>query len=383
MKRYAEIIGWGKYLPQQVVTNDDLARTIDTSDRWIREHTGIRERRIAGPGETSVAMGAAAARAALAVAELKPTDVDLIIFSSYTPDYQFPGGAPMLQKELGATHAAAFDLRAGCPGFLFGVSVASQFIANGVYRRVLVVAAEVVSQFVNWQDRRSCVLFGDGAGAVVLEASTRRTGVLHTALGTQGADYDAMIFRGAGSRHPITAEPFSDELRFLQTDGQRVLNFAVRTVTTRLKQELVLGGAEMEDIALVIPQQSNLNFMHWLCKKLGFPTERVFVNVERYANTSSASIAIALCEAFEQGRINEGDDVLLLSFGAGLNWASVLVRCGVREGEDESSVEPATILAGVQHMLRHARAMAEVGVSNLTSAVSLALLPFFTRSSKK
>lgn len=383
MKRYAEIIGWGKYLPGKIVTNDDLARTIDTSDKWIREHTGIRERRIAGQGETSVSMGAAAARDALAVAELKPTDLDLIIFSTYTPDYQFPGGAPMLQKELGATRAAAFDLRAGCPGFLFGISVASQFIASGVYRRVLVVAAEMVSQFVNWQDRRSCVLFGDGAGAVVLEASDRKTGVLHVALGTQGADYDAMIFRGAGSLHPITGEPFPDELRFLQTDGQRVLNFAVRTVTTRLKQELALGGAEMDNIALVIPQQSNVNFMQWLCKRLGFPTDRVFVNVDRYANTSSASVAIALCEAFEQGRINDGDDVLLLSFGAGLNWASVLLRCGVREGDEEAGLEAAPILASVEQMLRRARAMAQAGVSNLTSAVNLALLPFFTRSSKK
>jgi 3-oxoacyl-[acyl-carrier-protein] synthase-3 len=206
---------------------------------------------------------------------------------------------------------------------------------------------------------------------------------MHVALGTQGADYDAMIFRGAGSVHPITAEPFPDELRFLQTDGQRVLNFAVRTVTTRLKQELALGGAEMDNIALVIPQQSNVNFMQWLCKKLGFPTERVFVNVDRYANTSSASVAIALCEAFEQGRINDGDDVLLLSFGAGLNWASVLVRCGVREGEGEVSQEPATILAGVEQMLRRARATAQAGVSNLTSAVSVALLPFFTRTGKK
>lgn len=381
--KHAEIVGWGKYLPSRVVTNDDIAQNVDTSDEWIVSHTGIRERRIAGPDETSVAMALPAARDALAVAELKPQELDLIIVSTYTPDYHLPGAAPMLQKELGAIRAAAFDLRAGCPGFLYGLAIGSQFIATGAYTRVLVVAVELVSQFVNWNDRRTCVLFGDGAGAVVLEASERRTGVLSFTMGTQGTDYDAMIFRGGGSRHPITAEPFPEDLRYLQMDGRRILNFAVRTVAPTVYQELLRNGLGTDDIALVIPQQSNLRFIEWISGKLGFPVERVFVNVDRYANTSSASIAIALCEALEQGRVKDGDHILLLSFGAGLNWASAVVRYGVGEEMPAVTFASSSYYLSLQRLLSRGKAMAQSGLTQLTSALSLMLLPFFTRSDKK
>jgi 3-oxoacyl-[acyl-carrier-protein] synthase-3 len=328
-------------------------------------------------------MSVAAARDALAIAELKPTDLDLIIVSTYTPDYHLPGAAPMVQSELGATRAAAFDLRAGCPGFVFGLSIASQFIASGTYRRVLVVAAELVSQFINWQDRRTCALFGDGAGAVVLEATERRTGVLSFAMGTQGADYDALTYRAAGSRHPITSEPFEEEVRSLQMDGRRILSFAVRNTAATVYRELAKNAMSKDDIALVIPQQSNLRFIEWISDKLGFPMEKVFVNVDRYANTSSASVAIALCEAFEQGRIQDGDHVLLLSFGAGLNWASAVVRYGVTEETPLVMVEPSWRNLSVERLLNKARAMAQGGLVNISSLVTMALPPFLSRRLRK
>ena len=383
MAKYAEIVGWGKYLPSRVVTNEDIARNADTSDEWIVSHTGIRERRVAGPGETSVSMSVAAARDALAVAELKPTDLDLIIVSTYTPDYHLPGAAPMVQKELGATRAAAFDLRAGCPGFVYGLSVGSQFIASGTYRRVLVIAAELVSQFINWQDRRTCALFGDGAGAVILEASEHRTGILSFAMGTQGDDYDALMFRAAGSRHPITDQPFAEDLRSLQMDGRRVLNFAVRNTAATVYKELAKNGMSMDDIALVVPQQSNLRFIEWISKRLGFPMEKVFVNIDRYANTSSASVAIALCEAFEQGRVHDGDHILLLSFGAGLNWASAVVRYGVTEEEPLVIVRPTWRYLSVDKLIQKARVMTQSGIVNVGSLLTMALPPFLSRRLRK
>lgn len=384
MTKYAEIIGWGKYLPPRVVTNDELAQIVDTSDEWIVSHTGIRERRVVRDGEATVSMAVSAARDALSVAQLRPKDIDLIIVSTYSPDYHLPGAAPMVQDQLGADRAAAFDLRAGCPGFLYGLAIASQFIASGAYQRVLVIGAEIISKFLNWEDRRTCVLFGDGAGAVVLQATDQPTGVMSFSMGTQGADYDSMVYRAAGSMHPVTAEPFDESVRTLQMDGRRILRFATRTVRPAVRKELAKAGLSKEDVALVIPQQSNQRFIEWISAKVGFPMEKVFVNVDRYANTSSASVAIALCEAFEQGRIRDGDNVLLLSFGAGLNWATSVVRCGVAEREPASEVEVASpyfiSLEGLQDKLE---AMAERGVAGIISLLSLLLLPFFSRSGKK
>jgi 3-oxoacyl-[acyl-carrier-protein] synthase-3 len=382
--KYAEIIGWGKYLPTKVVTNHDLAQMVDTSDEWITSHTGIRERRVVEAGETAVSMGVAAARDALRVAEINAKDLDLIIVSTYSPDYHLPGAAPMVQHELGAVHAAAFDLRAGCPGFLYGLAIGSQFISTGVYRRVLVIGSEIISLFLDWQDRRTCVLFGDGAGAVVLEATDRPTGVLSFAMGTKGSDYDALMYRAAGSRHPVTAEPFDADVRSLQMDGRRILRFAVSTVGPAVRDQLRANGLSKEDIALVIPQQSNLRFMEWISSKLGFPLEKIFVNVDRYANTSSASVAIALCEAFEQGRIKEGDNVLLVSFGAGLNWAASLVRYGVAEEEPAILLDLRSWhLISLDELRDKVEVLAQTAAAGVTSALNLAMLPFLSRSKKK
>jgi 3-oxoacyl-[acyl-carrier-protein] synthase-3 len=383
LTKNAEIVGWGKYLPSKVMTNHDLARMVDTSDEWIVSHTGIRERRVVGEGETTVSMAVAAARDALSVAELRPKDIDLIIIATHSPDYHLPGAAPMVQHQLGATRAAAFGLRAGCPSFVYGMAIASQFISSGTYRRVLVIGSEVTSRFVNWQDRRTCVLFGDGAGAVVLEATDRPTGVLSSTIGTRGADYDALIYRAAGSAHPVTEEPFEESLRYLQMDGQRILRFAMRVVASAVRKEMRKNGLSREDIALVIPQQSNQRFIEWVSGKLGFPMEKVVINVDRYANTSSASVAIALCEAFEEGRIKDGDNILLLSFGAGLNWAASVVRYGVGETAPELVLDMAPRhFISLEELKDKVAVLAETGVAGITSVLNLLLLPFFSRSDK-
>ena len=384
VSKYAQIVGWGKYLPPRVVTNDDLAQIVDTTDDWIVSHTGIRERRVVQDGETTVVMAVSAARDALSVAGLQAKDIDLIIVSTYSPDYHLPGAAPMVQNELGATRAAAFDLRAGCPGFLYGLAIASQFIASGTYQRVLVIGAEIISHFMNWKDRRTCVLFGDGAGAVVLESSDQPTGVLSFSMGTRGADYDALIHRASGCVHPPGDEPFDESVRYLQMDGRRILGFAVRTVRAAVRRELAKNGLSKDDIALVIPQQSNRRFIEWISNKLAFPMEKVFVNVDRYANTSSASVALALCEAFEQGRINDGDNILLLSFGAGLNWAASVVHCGLGINEPVVSLDMATrYFISLEDLRDRIEVMAQSGAAAVSSALSMLLLPFFSRSGKK
>lgn len=384
MTKYAGIVGWGKYLPPKVVTNDDLAKIVNTSDEWIASHTGIRERRVVEPGATTVPMAVTAAREALAVAGLHPTELDLIIVSTYSPDYHLPGAAPMVQHQLGATRAAAFDLRAGCPGFLYGMAVGSQFIANGVYRRVLVIGAEIISYFVDWSDRRTCVLFGDGAGAVVLESTDQPTGVLSFALGTEGAEYESLIHYVAGTKYPPNDEPFARSLRYLHMDGQRILRFAVRTVGPAVHRALAKSGLSKDDIDLVIPQQSNLRFIEWICKNLGFPLERVFINVDRYANMSSASIAVALCEAFEQGRIQKGDHILLVSFGAGLSWASTVVRYGVVEREPAAVLEIAPqYFISLEDLLYKVRVLAQTRLASVTAFLNPLLLPFFSRSRRK
>jgi len=384
MTKYAEITGWGKYLPSKVVTNDDLAQTVDTSDEWIVSHTGIRERRVVQAGETTVSMAVAAASEALLVAEVRPRDVDLIIVCTHTPDYHLPGAAPMVQDRLGASRAAAFDLRAGCPGFVYGLAIGTQFITTGMYRRVLVIGSEITSQFVNWQDRRTCVLFGDGAAAVVLEATERPTGVLSFSMRTKGTDYDALIYRGAGCVHPLSAEPLADHLRYLEMDGQRIMRFAARAVVPAIRDQLACSGLSKSDIALVIPQQSNRRFIEWIADKLGFPREKVFVNVDRYANTSSSSVAIALCEAFEEGRIRDGDNVLLISFGAGLGWATSLVRYGVSEQEAPLVLDLSSRrLRFVEELRSRAEAIATSAEAGVTAVMNLAMLPFLSRGKKK
>jgi len=329
--RYASIVGWGKYVPERVLTNDDLARMVDTSDKWIRSRTGIRERRLVGEGETTCSMALAASRDALKVAEVKPADLDMIIVATSSPDYLIPSAANILQAQLGATHAGAFDLRAGCAGFVYALAVASQFIATGTYRNVLVVGSEVISRFVNWKDRRTCVLFGDGAGAVVLQSSDVVTGLLSFVLGSDGSDYDALIVPGGGCAIPFSQEVLDQGLHYLRMDGKRVFRFATRILGRATRESVRAAHLSLEDIDVLIPHQANDRIVRSACKAMGVPYKKVFTNLDRYGNTSTASIPIALCEAMEEGRIKEGDNIALVAFGAGLTWAAAIVRMGVPE----------------------------------------------------
>jgi len=329
--RYARITGWGKYVPERILSNQDLEKMVETSDEWIHSRTGIRERRIAAPDETVTTMSVAASRAALAVAGLDPAELDLIIVGTSSSDYLVPAAASMIQHELGAQHAAAFDLRAGCSGFVYSLAVGTQFIASGMYRHVLVIGAEIISKFLDWQDRNTCVLFGDGAGAVVLQASEEPTGLVTCCLGSQGADYDALFVPGGGSKHPFCQEVLDQGWHHMKMDGKRIYKFAVTTPTQAAVKALSAAGLSPADITLLIPHQANARIVQSICRRLGVPEEKVFLNIYKYGNTSAASIAIALCEAAEEGRLNPGDHILLLGFGAGLTWAVAVVRWGVSE----------------------------------------------------
>ncbi|MFH1926566.1 MAG: beta-ketoacyl-ACP synthase III [Chloroflexota bacterium] len=331
MTRYARIAGWGKYVPEKVLTNHDLERMVETSDEWIRTRTGIRERRIAEEGETTCTMSLTASREALDVAGIEADDVDMIIVATSTPDYNLPAAANMVQDQLGARHAAAFDLRAGCTGFVYALAVGAQFIASGVYENVLVIGSEILSRFVDWEDRNTCVLFGDGAGAVVLRPSDVATGVLSFVLGSDGSDYDALIVPGGGSAMPFSQEVLDDRLHYLRMDGKRVFRFATRAIVKAVRMALEAGHLAAEDIDLIVPHQANERILQVACKNLKISEDKLIMNLDRYGNTSAASIPIALCEALADGRIQDGDNIVLVGFGAGLSWAAAVVRMGVPE----------------------------------------------------
>ncbi len=322
MSKYARITGWGKYVPDRVLTNFDLEKMVDTSDEWIRTRTGIRERRIAGPGETCSTMSVAAARQALAVAQLPPADVDLIIVATSSPDYLVPAAASMVQDQLGAPKAAAFSLVAGCTGWVYALVTASQFIQTGAYRNALVIGTEHLSIGVDWTDRNTCVLFGDGSGAVVLEASDEPTGVLAFELGSDGSEYDALIMPGCAGANPPSHEVINQRLHYLQMDGRRVFKFATRVLSDSVTKVVTEGGLTVDDIDLVIPHQANDRIIEMARRRLKLPPEKMMVNIDRYGNTSAASIPLALVDAVEEGRVKSGDHLVFVGFGAGLTWAA-------------------------------------------------------------
>lgn len=326
MKRYAQIVGWGKYVPSQVLTNDDLAKMVDTSDDWIRTRTGIVERRIAEPGETTSTMSIKAAQAALQVADVAPERLDLIIVTTATPDYLFPATACLVQDALGARRAGAFDLLAGCSGFVYGLGVGSQLIISGAYENVLVIGAETLSRIMDWTDRDTCVLFGDGAGALLLQASDAPGGVLSFTLGADGSGGDLLILPGGGSRHPASAETVAQGLHYARMNGREVFRFATRIMGQAAKEAIRAAGLKIDDVDLFIPHQANIRIIQSAAKQLRLPMDKVFVNLDRYGNTSCASIPIAFCEAIEEERIRPGDHLVLVSFGAGLTWAAAVVQ---------------------------------------------------------
>jgi 3-oxoacyl-[acyl-carrier-protein] synthase-3 len=322
----AHVAGWGKYIPQRVLTNDDLSRMVDTSDAWIVARTGIRERRIAGEEETTATMAVQAARQALEVARIGPEKVDLIIVATATPDYFFPSTACLVQKALGANRAAAFDLAAGCTGFVYALGVAAAMVESGAVQTVLVIGAETLSRITDWADRNTCVLFGDGAGAVVLRAGPDGGGILATVLGADGSGGDLLILPGGGSRHPASHRTVAERMHFIRMQGRDVFRFAVRVVPTVTRQALERSGLSLDDVALFIPHQANGRIIESVVRDVKLPPGKVYSNLERYGNTSAASIPIALCEAVEKERLKPGDVVVCVGFGAGLTWGATVLR---------------------------------------------------------
>ena len=379
--RYSGITGWGKYVPERVLTNQDLEKMVETSDEWILARTGIKERRIAGPDEAVSTMSLAASQDALAVAGLDPRDLDLIIAATSTPDYLTPPVSSMIQGMLAAPRAAAFDLAAGCTGFVYALATAHQFIATGTYDNVLVIGAEITSRFVDWEDRATCVLFGDGAGAVVLQASEAPTGILSFVLGSEGTEYDALIVPAGGSRHPPCQEALDKRMHYIKMDGRRVFKFATKTPVEAAVRVIEGSGLSVDDIALLIPHQANLRIIQCLAKSLGMPLEKVYINLDRYGNTSAASIPVALCEAMEEGRVKEEDNVLLLGFGAGLTWAAAVVKIGVPQALSWPISWPLASLK--DRSFSSVRSLARGAVGVLSAIVGALLLPLYSSTDKR
>lgn len=348
--KYARITGWGKYAPARVLTNFDLEKMVETSNEWILERTGIRERRIAAPEETVATMSVEASKEALNRAGLSPKDLDLIILATSSPDYHLPAAASLVQDMLGASYVPAFDLRAGCTGFLYALVAATQFIATGTYRNILVIGAEIISKFIDWTDRNTCVLFGDAAGAVVLQPSDYPTGVLSFLLGSDGSQADALIAYGGGSKYPFSQEILDRKMHYIRMDGPRVFKFAVRTMVQSVREIMALSGLLPDEVSLIIPHQANIRIIQAAAKELGIPMERFYINLDRYGNTSAASIPVALCEAIEEGRVKDGDNIILVSFGAGLTWGACTVKWGVAEAISFFVVEPARVLSWVKRV---------------------------------
>jgi 3-oxoacyl-[acyl-carrier-protein] synthase-3 len=326
MKLYGNIIGWGKYIPSKVVTNADLEKTLDTSHEWIVERTGIHERHIVSEGESTSQMSIAAAKDALDMAGIRPRDLDLIIVATSSPDYLTPPISSQIQHGLGANKVGAFTLVTGCTGFVYALATAQQFIASGAYENILVVGAELLSRFVDWNDRATCILFGDGAGAVVVQATDVPSGVLSYVLGSDGSGGGHLILPGGGAVNPPNQQTLDMGMHKLRMNGREVFKFATRVLGRALREVISEAGLQTEDIDLFIPHQANARIIESAARAVNLPEEKVFVNIDKYGNTSAASIPIALCEAFEEGRAKVGDTIALVAFGAGLTWASAVIK---------------------------------------------------------
>ena len=331
--QHARIVGWGKALPARVMTNQELERMVDTTDEWIRSRTGIRERRIAGAGESTLTLAVAAARDALRVAGVAANEIDLVIVCTFTPEFGgMPSTASMLQDAIGASNTGAFDLNAACSGFVYGLAMAHAMIASGLHRTVLLVGAETMSRVLDWTDRSTCVLFGDGAGAVVLQASEQSPGVLSCVLGSDGSGGELLSVPSGGSRAPASLQTVQDASHFIKMNGKEVYKFAVSALPRSVRQAVAKADLTLGDIDLFIPHQANIRIIASSAEALGVPMEKVFTNVERYGNTSAASIPIALCEAIEAGLVDEGTKLVLAGFGGGLSWGAAVVEWAVPVG---------------------------------------------------
>jgi 3-oxoacyl-[acyl-carrier-protein] synthase-3 len=317
------------YVPERVVTNHDIAKMVDTSDEWIVERTGIRERRIAEPGQATSDLALPAAKQALRVAGIEPGDLDLIIVATCTGDMgSCPATASLLQDQLGAKASAAFDVAAVCSGFVYALDVATQYVQTGRYDNVLVVGAEVMSKMLDWTDRSTCVLFGDGAGAIVVRPCRDGEGILSSVLGSDGSGACLLNVPAGGSRQPLTPALVEQRQNCLMMKGREVYRFAIEIMGEAAAQVLDSVGLTPQDVDLFIPHQANIRIIVAAAKRLDLPMQKVFVNVDRYGNTSAASVPLALCEAWQQGRIKQGDTLVTVGFGAGLTWGANVIRWG-------------------------------------------------------
>ena len=319
------IIGVGEYLPEKILTNADLEKMVDTSDEWITTRTGIKERHLAAAGQSASDLAVKAAEQALKNARLKPEDLELIVVATITGDMPFPSVAAILQNKLAAPKAACFDISAACAGFVYGISVAQQFIAASTYKNALVVGVEVLSSVTDWQDRNTCVLFGDGAGAVVL-SEVKKGGIISTYLGCDGSRVGILNMPAGGSRLPASTETVRNRQHYLKMQGNELFKIAVNTMTKAAEIVLKQAGMTFADVDLIIPHQANARIIFAVAKKLGIPEERVYLNIERCGNMSSASTVTALCEAVQEGKVKKGDIILLDAFGAGLVWGACIIE---------------------------------------------------------
>ena len=324
--RTVSIVGTGAYVPERIMTNADLEKIVDTSDEWIFTRTGIRQRHIAAPDEATSDMAAAAARKAMADAGITADTIDLIVVATCTPDMVFPSTACFVQRHIGATQAACLDVSAACSGFVYALEMGRQFIRTGSMQTALIIGAEKMSSVMDWTDRTTCVLFGDGAGAAVLQPKGAEFGILTSVLAADGRLSDLLSIPGGGSRHPVSQQVLDEKLHTLRMAGKEVFKHAVTNMAQAAQETLRRCGATIDDVACIIPHQANARIVQAIGQRIGAPLAKFYLNVDRYGNTSAASIIMALDEAARNGRIQRGDLVLLVGFGGGFTWASSLVE---------------------------------------------------------
>jgi 3-oxoacyl-[acyl-carrier-protein] synthase-3 len=322
----SRIISTGSYLPEKVLTNFDLEKMVDTSDEWITERTGIKERRIADEGQAASDLACEASKAALNRAGLKADAIDLIIVATVTGDMLFPSTACFLQDKLGALNAVGFDINATCSGFLYSLYIADSLIKSNMHKKVLVVGTEILSRITDWDDRNTCILFGDGAGAAILEPTEEDRGILSMHINSDGRMWELLHLPGGGSRNPLSVDAFKKKLHYIKMKGNETFKVAVRTLEDLVVKTLEENKLVSSQLTLLIPHQANLRIIQATADRIGIPMDKVIVNLDRYGNTSAASIPIALDEAIRDGRINNGDYILLEAFGGGFTWASVLIK---------------------------------------------------------
>ncbi|KAB3535205.1 ketoacyl-ACP synthase III [Alkaliphilus pronyensis] len=320
------ITGTGSALPEKVVTNFDIEKMVDTTDEWIRARTGISCRRVSDEKTATSNLATEAALKALKDANIKAEDLDLIIVATVTPDMSFPSTACIVQKNIGAMSAAAFDIEAACSGFLYGLTIGEQFIKNGIYKNALIIGAETLSKILNWEDRNTCVLFGDGAGAAIIERVEEGYGILSSYLGADGSGGMSLTQPAGGSRLPASIETLQKKLHYVQMDGSEVFKFAVRVMGRAALEVLKKSNISIDEIDYMIPHQANIRIIEAAAKRLKLPMEQVVVNLHKYGNMSAASVPVALDEALKDGRIKKDDVIVLVAFGGGLTWASNVIR---------------------------------------------------------